>query len=86
MLMQPDTISRTAPVPTEASQRSSICAVVWIWTATWLFIILALLWNVLFPDEYPIEAAADFDGNGTIDVDDVLTLLWHVLFPEEYPL
>ena len=48
--------------------------------------VLALLWNVLFPEEYPIEVNADFDGNGTTDVDDVLTLLWHVLFPEDYPL
>lgn len=48
--------------------------------------VLALLWNVLFPDEYPIEAEADFDGNGETDVDDVLTLLWHVLFPDDYPL
>ena len=48
--------------------------------------VLALLWNVLFPDDYPIEVDADFDGNGTTDVDDVLTLLWHVLFPEDYPL
>ena len=48
--------------------------------------VLALLWNVLFPEEYPIEVGADFDGNGTTDVDDVLALLWHVLFPEEYPL
>jgi hypothetical protein len=48
--------------------------------------VLALLWNVLFPEDYPVEAYADFDGNGTTDVDDVLTLLWHVLFPEEYPL
>ena len=48
--------------------------------------VLALLWNVLFPEEYPLEANADFDGNGTTDVDDVLALLWHVLFPEDYPL
>ena len=48
--------------------------------------VLALLWNVLFPEEYPIEVNADFDGNGTTDVDDVLALLWHVLFPEDYPL
>ena len=48
--------------------------------------VLALLWNVLFPEDYPIEVDADFDGNGTTDVDDVLTLLWHVLFPEDYPL
>ncbi len=48
--------------------------------------VLALLWNVLFPDEYPIEVDADFDGNGATDVDDVLTLLWYVLFPEDYPL
>ena len=48
--------------------------------------VLALLWNVLFPEEYPINVNADFDSNGTTDVDDVLTLLWHVLFPEDYPL
>ena len=48
--------------------------------------VLALLWNVLFPDDYPIEVEADFDHNGSTDVDDVLTLLWHVLFPEDYPL
>ena len=48
--------------------------------------VLALLWNVLFPEDYPINAEADFDGNGMVDVDDVLTLLWHVLFPEDYPL
>ena len=48
--------------------------------------VLALLWHVLFPDDYPIEVDADFDGSGTTDVDDVLTLLWHVLFPDEYPL
>ena len=48
--------------------------------------VLALLWNVLFPEDYPIEVDADFDSNGATDVDDVLTLLWHVLFPEDYPL
>ncbi len=48
--------------------------------------VLALLWYVLFPEDYPIEVDADFDGSGTTDVDDVLTLLWHVLFPDEYPL
>ena len=48
--------------------------------------VLALLWHVLFPEDYPIEVEADFDGNGATDVDDVLTLLWHVLFPEDYPL
>ena len=48
--------------------------------------VLSLLWNVLFPEEYPIGVNADFDNNDTVDVDDVLTLLWHVLFPDEYPL
>ena len=28
----------------------------------------------------------DLDGNGTVDVDDVLALLWNVLFPDEYPI
>ena len=48
--------------------------------------VLALLWNILFPEDYPIEVDADFDHSGTTDVDDVLALLWFVLFPEEYPL
>ena len=48
--------------------------------------VLALLWHVLFPEDYPIDAESDFDGNGTTDVDDVLTLLWHVLFPDDYPI
>ena len=48
--------------------------------------VLALLWYVLFPDDYPIGAEADFDGNGETNVDDVLTLLWYVLFPDDYPL
>ena len=48
--------------------------------------VLALLWHVLFPNDYPIEVDADFDCNENTDVDDVLTLLWHVLFPNEYPL
>ena len=48
--------------------------------------VLALLWNVLFPEEYPIEVDADLDSSGTTDVDDVLKLLWFVLFPDEYPL
>lgn len=28
----------------------------------------------------------DIDGNGNVDVDDVLALLWYVLFPGEYPI
>lgn len=48
--------------------------------------VLALLWHVLFPTDYPIEVDADFDRNEDTDVDDVLTLLWHVLFPDDYPL
>ena len=48
--------------------------------------VLALLWYVLFPEDYPIEVDVDFDRNGSTDVDDVLTLLWYVLFPEDYPL
>ena len=48
--------------------------------------VLTLLWYVLFPEDYPIDAEVDFDHNGSTDVDDVLTLLWYVLFPEDYPL
>ena len=48
--------------------------------------VLALLWFVLFPEDYPIAVDADFDHNESTDVDDVLTLLWYVLFPQDYPL
>lgn len=48
--------------------------------------VIALLWNVLFPEENPISAYADFNGDGNVTNDDVLLLLWHVLFPEQNPI
>ena len=45
-----------------------------------------LLWHVFFPDEYPVAAWADLDGNGTADENDAIHLLWYVFFPEDYPL
>ena len=37
--------------------------------------VLALLWHVLFPTDYPIEVDADFDRNEDTDVDDVIWIL-----------
>ena len=48
--------------------------------------VVALMWHVLFPEEYPIDAVADVNADGEINNSDVVALMWHVLFPEEYPL
>lgn len=48
--------------------------------------VVALLWSVLFPEEYPLEAGLDLTGDGGLNNDDVVKLLWHTLFPEQYPL
>lgn len=45
-----------------------------------------VLWHAFYPEEYPITATPDFDGNGTVDEDDAIHLLWHVFYPDEYPL
>ena len=45
-----------------------------------------LLWYTLFPDSYPLFAAADFNGDGSVDNKDVEYLLWYTLFPDSYPL
>jgi len=45
-----------------------------------------LLWNTLFPEDYPLAANADLTGDGAVNNDDVVLLLWHTLFPEDYPL
>lgn len=45
-----------------------------------------LLWYTLFPEDYPLPQAADFDRDGYVDNKDVEYLLWHTLFPEDYPL
>lgn len=48
--------------------------------------VIALMWNVLFPDENPISGDGDFNNDGAVTNDDVILLMWHVLFPEENPL
>lgn len=45
-----------------------------------------LLWHVFFPEEYPVKAWSDLDGNGKADENDAIHLLWYVFFPEDYPL
>ena len=45
-----------------------------------------LLWHTLFPEQYPINGAADFTGDDKVDDEDVAYLLWHTLFPEQYPI
>ena len=45
-----------------------------------------LLWNTLFPEEYPLEVSGDLIADGSVNNDDVVLLLWHTLFPSEYPL
>lgn len=48
--------------------------------------VVLLLWNTLFPEDYPISADADFTGDGKVNNDDVVLLLWHTLFPADYPI
>ncbi len=48
--------------------------------------VVMLLWNTLFPEEYPLSVSADINKDGETNNDDVVLLLWHTLFPEEYPL
>ena len=48
--------------------------------------VIALMWNVLFPEDNPITGNGDLDGDGAVTNADVTLLMWHVLFPEENPL
>ncbi len=48
--------------------------------------VVYLLWHTLFPEEYPLSAAADFTKDGAVNNDDVVFLLWHTLFPEDYQI
>lgn len=48
--------------------------------------VVLLLWNTLFPEDYPLNVSGDMDRNGKVNNEDVVLLLWHTLFPEEYPL
>lgn len=45
-----------------------------------------LLWHVLMPETYPINATVDYDKNNNVNEDDAIYLLWHILMPELYPL
>ena len=48
--------------------------------------VVALLWNTLFPETYPIFVYADFNADQMVDNNDVVLLLWHTLFPAQNPL
>ncbi len=45
-----------------------------------------LLFNINFPDLYPIDQPTDFDGNGVSNLDDAIYLLFNINFPDLYPL
>ena len=47
---------------------------------------VVLLWNVLFPAQYPMDGDVDYNRDAIIDAEDAVYLLWHTLFPELYPL
>jgi len=48
--------------------------------------VVLLLWNTLFPTDYPLEVSGDINQDDLVNNDDVALLLWHTLFPEDYPL
>ncbi len=48
--------------------------------------VVALMWNALFPEQYPLTVNGDVNKDGKVTNDDVVTLMWHALFPEQYPL
>lgn len=48
--------------------------------------VMQLLWHISFPDMFPIDAPADFTGDGIVDKADVMQLLWHISFPDMFPL
>ena len=39
-----------------------------------------------FPEDYPINQEADYNGNGMVDKDDAIHLLMYTFFPDDYPL
>ena len=47
---------------------------------------MQLLWHISFPDMFPIDAPADFTGDGKADREDVIQLLLHVSMPDMFPL
>jgi len=48
--------------------------------------VMALLWHITFPTEFPVTVPANFNGDEIVNRDDVMALLWHITFPEEFPL
>ena len=54
----------------------------------WICLALALV--LIFSIPMTTQAAkaviGDFDGDGTVNNEDVAYLLWHTLFPEDYPI
>lgn len=48
--------------------------------------VMLLLWHISFPDMFPIDAPADFTGDGLVDKADVMQLLWHISFPDMFSL
>ena len=48
--------------------------------------VIYLLWNTVFPEDYPLHGWADFDGDLSITDADVIYLLWNTVFPGDYPL
>ncbi len=48
--------------------------------------VVALMWYVLFPEQYPISVSGDLNQDGMVNNNDVIALMWYVLFPEQYPL
>ena len=47
---------------------------------------VVLLWNVLFPEEYPVDGDVDYNRDQILSVEDAIYLIWHTLFPELYPI
>ena len=48
--------------------------------------VVALMWNILFPEQYPLTVNTDLNKDNARTNDDVVALMWYVLFPEQYPL
>ena len=48
--------------------------------------VIQLLLHVSMPDMFPIDAPADFTGDGKADREDVIQLLLHVSMPDMFPL
>ena len=45
-----------------------------------------LLYNVYFPEDFPIYQTCDFDNDGEVTDRDAIYLLYYVYFPEDFPV